>query len=88
LLATRSTSAFELGTMEATWNGRFRNRLKKSALTGNEQSSCASELSSGEVGVRDILVAMRLWRVDMTACDRAWDGPQGRGYSAVRRGRK
>jgi len=36
LLATRSTSALELGTMDAIWNGRFRKRLKNSVLTGTE----------------------------------------------------
>ena len=36
LLATRSTIALELGTIEAIWKGRFRKRLKKSVLTKSE----------------------------------------------------
>jgi len=36
LLATRSTIALELGTIDAIWNGRFRKRLKKSVLTRSE----------------------------------------------------
>src|SRR5213078_4856541 len=39
LLATRSTSACELGMIEAIWNGRFRNRLKKRTLIANSNSS-------------------------------------------------
>jgi hypothetical protein len=46
LLATRSTSAFELGTIDAIWNGRFKKRLKKSVLTGSERSSQPFRLSS------------------------------------------
>ena len=49
LLATRSTSALELGTIDAIRNGRFKNCLKNRVLTRREQSSCTSKLSSREV---------------------------------------
>src|SRR6476620_9643789 len=39
LLATRSTSACELGTIAAIWRGRFRKRLKKRTLIANANSS-------------------------------------------------
>src|SRR5436309_11574623 len=55
LLATRSTSALELGMMEATCKGRCRNRLKNKALMEVKWLACAPPLSSdmsGEDGVR------------------------------------
>src|SRR5438270_227799 len=39
LFATRSTSTFELGTMEAIWSGRFKNCLKNRTLIENRNSS-------------------------------------------------
>ena len=54
LLATRSTSALELGTIDAIRNGRFKNCLKNRALTRREQSSCRSKLSSREVVAQTI----------------------------------
>src|SRR5215467_1915010 len=39
LLATRSTSACELGTIEAICRGRFRKRLKKRTLIADANSS-------------------------------------------------
>ena len=53
LLATRSTIALELGTIDAIWNGRFRKRLKKSLLTGSEISSEVFWLSSMKCWICD-----------------------------------
>src|SRR5262252_8014253 len=51
LLATRSTSALELGTIDAIWKGRFRKRLKNNVLTRVENvrlwaSGCLVSISS------------------------------------------